>query len=192
MTPIAIFLWALLLVVQNASFTWVSRARNSGSDWYHAFAAVFSNGVWFAAFFFTFEGITQIRDSGNLTLAVVLGLIYVVATVTGSVSAGMFLRTYVERGKRKVGHYEEPTQEVKNSNAIRDLQRVVGEMAVWQSRLKDQYLSDTTNVDQPTLQGAWRREQARLRSLPGDEEGVVRAGLQEYVRDRDARERKYD
>jgi hypothetical protein len=107
MTPLAISLWALLLVVQNASFTWVSRARNSGSDWYHAVAAVFSNGVWFAAFFFTFEGITLIRESGDTLLAVSLGAVYIVATVAGSVSSGWFLRTYVERGKRKVGHYEE-------------------------------------------------------------------------------------
>jgi hypothetical protein len=96
----------MLLVVQNASFTWVSRARNSGSDWYHAFAAVFSNGVWFAAFFFTFEGITLIREAGDTGLAVTLGLIYVIATVTGSVSSGMFLRKFVEKGKRRVGHYE--------------------------------------------------------------------------------------
>lgn len=36
----------LLTLVQNASFTVVSRARNSGSIAYHAIASVFSNGIW--------------------------------------------------------------------------------------------------------------------------------------------------
>jgi hypothetical protein len=40
-----LILWFLLLVLQNAAFTWVSRARNSGSIGYHAIAAVFSNGI---------------------------------------------------------------------------------------------------------------------------------------------------
>ena len=35
-----------ITVLQNASFTLVSRARNSGSVSYHAAAAVASNGVW--------------------------------------------------------------------------------------------------------------------------------------------------
>lgn len=99
------FLWALLLVVQNASFTWVSRARNSGSDWYHAVAAVFSNGIWFSATFITFERVTAVLRTGDWRLGVLIGLVYVAATVTGSVAAGAFLRRYVEKGKRRVGHY---------------------------------------------------------------------------------------
>ena len=35
-------LWAVMLLIQNATFTWVSRARNSKSLGYHAVAAVFS------------------------------------------------------------------------------------------------------------------------------------------------------
>jgi len=46
-----LLLWFLLLVIQNAAFTWVSRARNSGSYGYHAIAAVFSNGIWFVSQF---------------------------------------------------------------------------------------------------------------------------------------------
>ena len=34
--------WSLLLLIQNASFTLVSRARNSGSLGYHAVAAACS------------------------------------------------------------------------------------------------------------------------------------------------------
>lgn len=35
-----------LVVLQNASFTLVSRARNSKSLLYHGIASVLSNGVW--------------------------------------------------------------------------------------------------------------------------------------------------
>jgi hypothetical protein len=43
--------WAVFLLLQNASFTFVSRARNSGSYALHAVAAVASNGVWIASQF---------------------------------------------------------------------------------------------------------------------------------------------
>lgn len=42
-------LWGVLLIIQNMSFTLVSRARNSGSIKFHAVASVGSNGVWFAS-----------------------------------------------------------------------------------------------------------------------------------------------
>jgi putative flippase GtrA len=35
-----------MVVLQNASFTLVSRARNSNSYLYHALASVLSNGIW--------------------------------------------------------------------------------------------------------------------------------------------------
>jgi hypothetical protein len=98
--------WIALLILQNAAFTWVSRARNSGSDWYHALAAVFSNGIWFAAFFITFDLIDQVVESGDVKLGIITGLVYIAATVTGSVTMGKFLRKFVERGKRRVGHYD--------------------------------------------------------------------------------------
>jgi hypothetical protein len=101
------FLWALLLVLQNAAFTWVSRARNSGSDWYHATAAVFSNGIWFAVQFITFAAITEVLRTKDWRQGISLGLIYIVATVFGSVFAAKFLRTHIERGARRVGHYRE-------------------------------------------------------------------------------------
>jgi hypothetical protein len=99
------FLWAVLLVLQNASFTWVSRARNSGNDWYHAAAAVFSNGLWFLAYFITFDRVWAVLKTGDVLLGVWIGLLYITCTVFGSVFAGRFLRKYVERGSRKVGYY---------------------------------------------------------------------------------------
>ncbi len=164
--------WALLLVAQNAAFTWVSRARNSGSDWYHGFAAIFSNGIWFAATFITFERVWTVLKTGDVALGIMIGLVYVVATVTGSVSMGMFLRKFVEKGKRKVGHYEE------QAGQIQGMQRAILEMGTWQRRLIDRYLEETTGVEEPTMQGAWKREQARLRASPADEEAVVRANAE--------------
>jgi len=100
-------LWALLLLAQNAAFTWVSRARNSGSDWYHGFAAIFSNGIWLIATFFTFDKVFFAAANNGFSWTVVgASLLYVVCTVTGSVFMGKFLRHFVERGKRQVGHYD--------------------------------------------------------------------------------------
>lgn len=102
------FVWAIFLLFQNASFTMVSRARNSGSDLYHGIAAVFSNGIWFITFAFTFEILDRIWEgvrSGSWWFAIGIGLLYITMTVTGSVLSAKFLRRFVERGKRKVGHY---------------------------------------------------------------------------------------
>ena len=93
--------WALLLVLQNAAFTWVSRARNSGSIAYHAFAAVFSNGIWFASQFLMIA--TLIRPGMQIDQAVKLAAIYIAATVCGSVLMHWVSMKYLEKGKRKVG-----------------------------------------------------------------------------------------
>jgi hypothetical protein len=105
LNPYTIMAWACLLVIQNASFTMVSRARNSGSDWYHGIAAVFSNGIWFAAMFITFDMYTRVKETGSIGLGVTVGLIYIACTVFGSVMMGKLLRRFVERGNRKVGAY---------------------------------------------------------------------------------------
>ncbi len=167
MTLLQIALWAFLLVAQNACFTWTSRARNSGSDWYHALAAVFSNGVWFAAFFYTFAGIEIIRETGDTLTAVGLGALYIVATVVGSVTSGWFLRTYVEKGKRRVGHYAGPTEEI-DFEEERAMARVLTGPA-----------SAIYRVEGPDAAAEARRRTLR------------KIDLQEYVRERDARARRY-
>jgi len=97
----SLWLWFLLLVVQNAAFTWVSRARNSGSYGYHAIAAVFSNGIWFASQFLLISMVTD----PTLTVDEMfkLGIIYIAGTVTGSVVMHFLAKNYLERGNRKVG-----------------------------------------------------------------------------------------
>ena len=98
--------WALLLILQNASFTIVSRARNSGSDWYHAIAAVFSNGIWFLSNGIIIFNVTAVIDRGSKAEFALLLAVYIVCTVFGSVTAGKFARTYMEKGNRKVGYYK--------------------------------------------------------------------------------------
>ncbi|MPS48489.1 hypothetical protein [Methylobacillus sp.] len=94
-------LWALLLVCQNAAFTWVGRARASGSYGYHAIAAVFSNGIFFVTNLFVIKMV--VLDGMTFEKLLHLGIIYVIATTTGSVLMHYITMNYFEKGNRKVG-----------------------------------------------------------------------------------------
>jgi hypothetical protein len=96
-------LWAVLLIVQNFSFTMVSRARNSGSILYHGIAAIFSNGVWFASMFIIVDSINHAIKDASLARALLLGLFYTACTVAGSLSSHYILMRWVEKGRRKIG-----------------------------------------------------------------------------------------
>jgi hypothetical protein len=95
--------WGAFLLLQNASFTFVSRARNSASYMLHATAAVCSNGVWFAAQFVSLGIIIDLIKSGTWAQRFGAGLFYTVFTVAGSVGMHWFGKNYIEKGKRKVG-----------------------------------------------------------------------------------------
>jgi hypothetical protein len=90
-----LFQWWILLVLQNAAFTWVSRARNSGSLLYHGFAAVLY-----------LIGMVARHDM-EIPHLILLGTVYISATVTGSVLMHWVSMTYLEKGKRKVGSTKE-------------------------------------------------------------------------------------
>lgn len=96
----SLFAWSLLLVVQNAAFTWVSRARNSGSYGYHAVAAIASNGTYFAVQFVLVSMVAQGVTFGR---GLLLGLVYVASTTAGSVLMHWVSIRFLERGKRRVG-----------------------------------------------------------------------------------------
>jgi len=96
-------LWAGFLLLQNASFTFVSRARNSGSYLLHAGAAVCSNGVWFAAQFVSLGIIIEAMKTGTWAERVFAGVFYTTFTVMGSVAMHYIGVNYIEKGKRKVG-----------------------------------------------------------------------------------------
>jgi len=95
--------WALLLIIQNASFTLVSRARNSGSYAFHAAAAVGSNGIWFASQFILIGAITDLAKQGGWLQAVGVGVFYTTFTIVGSVGMHYVSANYIEKGKAKVG-----------------------------------------------------------------------------------------
>lgn len=90
--------WGVLLLLQNASFTWVSRARNSGSIWYNGVASIFSNGIWMVGQSIIIVNIAQ--SKAPLWLMVVF---YAAVCSVGSVISQWLLMKYVEKGSRKVG-----------------------------------------------------------------------------------------
>lgn len=92
-------LWAVLLVIQNASFTLVSRARNSSSLSYHALAAIGSNGVWFLSQFLLFGYMLDILKSGSWFAAVQVGVWYTVWTIVGSVGMHWLALSKIEKGR---------------------------------------------------------------------------------------------
>lgn len=102
-TPPQLVAWALFLVVQNAAFTFVSRARNSGSYALHAISAVCSNGVWITAQFVSLGLILDTIKTGTWGQRLFVGAFYTTFTVIGSVAMHWVGVTYIERGKRKVG-----------------------------------------------------------------------------------------
>jgi len=76
----------LLALIQNVSFSLVSRSRNRDNMRYHIIASVFSNGIWFL----TFRQLV-VADM-NLTLFIP----YTIGTVLGSVS-GVRISMWIEK-----------------------------------------------------------------------------------------------
>ncbi len=78
-----------LVVLQNASFTLVSRARNSNSILYHTIASVLSNGIWLLV-------IRQVvLNLSNVNLM----LTYLVASVCGSIGMHYIAMKFFEKKK---------------------------------------------------------------------------------------------
>lgn len=97
------FIWAFILILQNASTTWASRARNSGSVAYHGVASVASNGVWFISFTILTDSVLKAAASGSTASWLGLFLFYTTFTVMGATLAHYLSMTYLETGKRKIG-----------------------------------------------------------------------------------------
>jgi hypothetical protein len=95
--------WAPILILQNFAFTFVSRARNSGSINRHIIAAIASNGVWFISSMLIFSKMFKMM-TGDYGKAAAFGtaIYYTAFTVLGSVIAHYWsLRS--EKGKAAVG-----------------------------------------------------------------------------------------
>lgn len=86
----AFLLLAGTTFLQNASFTLVSRARNSNSIAYHAGAAVLSNGIWLLVI----RQVVQHLDSVGMMAAYLLG------SVSGSLAMHWAALRFLERKAR--------------------------------------------------------------------------------------------
>jgi hypothetical protein len=78
-----------LTILQNASFTLVSRARNSSSIMFHTFASVLSNGIWLLV-------IKQVVTNFNNPI---LMITYLVGAVSGSILMHYISMKYLENLK---------------------------------------------------------------------------------------------
>ena len=78
-----------LVILQNASFTLVSRARNSSSLLYHGIASVLSNGIWLLVI----KNVVQNFDNVNLMI------VYLIGSVTGSLLMHYVSMKYFEKKK---------------------------------------------------------------------------------------------
>lgn len=78
-----------ITIIQNASFTLVSRARNSGSYIYNAIASVFSNGIWFIV-------VQQVVAKPN---DIRTGIAYVLGATIGSVLMQWVAIKFLEKKK---------------------------------------------------------------------------------------------
>ena len=89
--------WSILLLLQQASHTFSSRAKNSDSYVYNTFAAVGSNGIWFVSQIFAIDQILKIITSGSWQAAVGVGTFYTVFCVLGSLSAQWLALNHIEK-----------------------------------------------------------------------------------------------
>lgn len=79
-----------LVLLQNASFTMVSRARNSNSLMYNAIASTLSNGIWLLVI----REVVQNFDRPIMMFA------YLIGSVMGSVSMQHISMKYFEKKKK--------------------------------------------------------------------------------------------
>lgn len=81
-------LWAYILIAQNFAFTYVSRARNSGSLSRHMKAAFMSNGTWWLSQVIIFSTLfNYMTGKGGIPAMLATGLFYSVFTMAGSLIA---------------------------------------------------------------------------------------------------------
>jgi hypothetical protein len=97
------FIWSIVLFLQNFAFTYVSRARSSGSLLRHVKASFFSNGIWiFSQMIMLGPLFDYLQGKHGLVPQIHVALQYTFTTMAGSIAAHYWaLRT--ERGKSAVG-----------------------------------------------------------------------------------------
>lgn len=97
------FIWSIVLFLQNFAFTYVSRARSSGSLLRHVKASFFSNGIWiFSQMIMLGPLFDYLQGKHGLVPQIHVALQYTFTTMAGSIAAHYWaLKT--EKGKTSVG-----------------------------------------------------------------------------------------
>jgi hypothetical protein len=78
-----------LVILQNAAFTLVSRARNSNSLMYHTIASILSNGIWL---------LVMRKIILNLDNSILM-ITYLIGAVIGSIGMHYITMKYFEKNK---------------------------------------------------------------------------------------------
>jgi hypothetical protein len=95
--------WAAVLFFQNVSFTYVSRARSSGSIVRHLKASIFSNGIWiFSQMIMLGPMFDYLTGKHGRTAQLGAASLYTLSCVAGSLFAH-WLAMKTEKGKNAVG-----------------------------------------------------------------------------------------
>lgn len=94
--------WAVILYIQQFTFLFSGRAKNSGNLKYSAIAGLFSHSSWFVANIYFVSSILAYRDSPLWVKALVC-LFYVTFTISGTVSAQWIALKHLEKGTMQVG-----------------------------------------------------------------------------------------
>lgn len=92
-------LWGIMLLAQNAAFTWTSRSRNSDSIKEHGIASFFSNGVYFFNLFIGVDKIYEAKQSHSYSLMAITILFYTAFTMSGA----MYSHHLLLKRKRATG-----------------------------------------------------------------------------------------
>lgn len=96
-------IWAPVLVAQNFAFTFVSRARNSGSLKRHLIAGIASNGIWFISQVIFFSKMfSMMTGKYGVGMAILTAAYYTFFTLVGSLAAHYWSLSN-EKGTAAVG-----------------------------------------------------------------------------------------
>ncbi len=96
-------LWGVITLAMNAVNTALSRARASASFKYHSIMAAIAGFVWIFNQLFAVNILYDIWHTGNWVLFCILVVLYMIATVVGSVGSHWFLMHHFEHGSSRVG-----------------------------------------------------------------------------------------
>lgn len=94
--------WAIVLVLQQATQTFSMRAKASGSWRYVAVTAIASHAVWFGSQIAILSKVAEALKSGNFVSLLPTALFYVVFCSIGNTAATLLALRF-ERGSMRVG-----------------------------------------------------------------------------------------